>query len=483
MSRLSSRASRTSIAAAMLALAACGSFDVTNPNQPSADDLVSNPTRIKLAAAATGILVATRIDLTRFIWVVGAMGREGARLDGNNPPDWKEPFFGPMDPSGVGGGEWNLQYAAIRSANVYQAALKNVKPAELSAAEVSASVGFSQTFKALNLLYIAETRGPLGAPVDVDRPADAQPAPFVSEDSVYKTIESLLDSAATELAAGGAAFPFTLPAGFSAGPTDLTTPTGFLAFNRALKAKALVLHGTAGCAGCLAQALTALGSSFLDASPSSDLAAGAYMNYSNSSNDLANQLSEPIAGSSFFALDSVLKAEAQSKLSGGFDDRLTSKTFSRSDADGGLQSNGQSPVSRVKFTRYFTNGAPDPSAPIPLIRNEELILLRAEANIGTGAFGAAIADLDQIRTRSGGLAPTTLTAGSPKAALVAELLYNRLFSLLWEQGTAWIDARRYNLLGGIPAAVAGGNVPPVMLVPTSECNARGLGSPCTPPTP
>src|SRR6185295_18815438 len=127
-----------------------------------------------------------------------------------------------------------------------------------------------------------------------------------------------------------------------------------------------------------------------------------------------------------------------------------------------------------KFTTFFSGGEANPSAPIAIIRNEELILLRAEANLGAGNTEAALADINFIRTNSGGLAPTTLSAASPKAAILNELLYNRLFSLLWEQGTRWIDARRYNLLNTIDVEVTNGHVPTVMPVPADECSARNL---------
>ena len=42
----------TTAALAIGAACACGNFDVTNPNQPTLDDLLSNPTRQKLSAAA-----------------------------------------------------------------------------------------------------------------------------------------------------------------------------------------------------------------------------------------------------------------------------------------------------------------------------------------------------------------------------------------------------------------------------------------------
>src|SRR5256885_17013457 len=82
-------------------------------------------------------------------------------------------------------------------------------------------------------LLIIDTRDTLGAPVHVTHDFSAGPAGFVSRDSVYRFIVGLLDSAVTNLAAGGSVFPFAFPAGFS----GFTTPTTFVKFNRALKAR------------------------------------------------------------------------------------------------------------------------------------------------------------------------------------------------------------------------------------------------------
>ena len=55
-------------------------------------------------------------------------------------------------------------------------------------------------------------------------------------------------------------------------------------------------------------------------------------------------------------------------------------------------------TSGLGFIRY-----PSPNSSIPIIKNEELILLRAEANINLNDLGTALTDINQIRTESGGL--------------------------------------------------------------------------------
>jgi len=143
-----------------------------------------------------------------------------------------------------------------------------------------------------------------------------------------------------------------------------------------------------------------------------------------------------------------------------------------------------------KFVNYFTNGADDPNHSIPLIKNEELILLRAEANIGLNNLGAALTDINFIRVNSGKLPP--LAGFASQQAAITELLYNRRYSLLWEQGTSWIDARRYNRFDLIPIPPGFANgpnpapgispsvVPQRLLIPDVECSARGLSTACSP---
>jgi len=91
-----------------------------------------------------------------------------------------------------------------------------------------------------------------------------------------------------------------------------------------------------------------------------------------------------------------------------------------------------------------------------------------------------LTDLNFVRVNSGGLPPSTLTTASSDAAFIAALLYEREFSLLWEQGTTWIDARRFKLLNTIPQGVKNGNVPTLMPIPAAECSARNLGGNCNP---
>jgi hypothetical protein len=59
-----------------------------------------------------------------------------------------------------------------------------------------------------------------------------------------------------------------------------------------------------------------------------------------------------------------------------------------------------------------------------------------------------------------------------QAALLDELLYNRRYSLLFEGGHRWIDARRFGRLAQLPLAVSTHTVQSRFPFTESECLAR-----------
>ena len=91
---------------------------------------------------------------------------------------------------------------------------------------------------------------------------------------------------------------------------------------------------------------------------------------------------------------------------------------------------------------------------MPIIRNEELILIYAEAKIQTNAFPDAIVALNRIRTAHN--LPSYASAIT-QAALITEMLNQRRFSLFFE-GHRWVDMRRYNRLNDLPLGRPDDNV-------------------------
>jgi len=185
--------------------------------------------------------------------------------------------------------------------------------------------------------------------------------------------------------------------------------------------------------------LTALGQSFISASAPLDQ--GAYISYSTGNQDLPNDLSQDPTSAIQLA-HRFIKDSAELQSGGVLrDKRFLAKITDRPDTF-----SLSCLKSALSWTRY-----PSPNSPIPIIRNEELVLLRAEANWfgATGSKAQAVTDLNFIRQTAGGLNPTTVTTGSTDAAFVNELLKQRLYSLMYEGGHRWIDMRRYGRLGQV----------------------------------
>ncbi len=430
--------------AGALLLAACE--DPGDLNNPSLDVLQSNPTAAVVEAAATGLLVGTRKYIAPrngYVSLLGILGRESYDLDTGDPRFVTETLLGPLDPGtpAIGGNLWTQPYANIRNANLILDALPNVPVSTFSEANKEATRGFAKTIQALDFLQVINARDTNGAPIDVDLPP-GQLAPIVSKDQVFTRIADLLDQAVVHLGNAGPTFPFPLSKGF----TGFDTPPTFVKFNRALKARVEVYRGN------FSLALMALQGSFLD--PNADLKLGVYNAFSTGSGDLTNGLDDPL----IHAHPSI-KTDAEQKPGGGLDDRYTTKIKSVAFAQ--LQGVG----SDLAFTIYST-----PDAPVTIIRNEELILLRAEANIGLNTLASiadAITDINFIRQSSGGLAPR---GDLNPTNILDELLKQKRYSLLFEGGHRWIDLRRYGKLGTVqdPGTVVNSAFP----IPLLETEAR-----------
>jgi hypothetical protein len=443
--------SRAAQAIVLLAAGAC-SFDIANPNTPNI--IGENPNRSQVSAAAVGLLIATRSDLADFALKGGILGREAYRFDGSDPRFTGELMQGPLDAGSraFGGNHWNEEYAAIRSGNDLLAVIGTATA--LTAEEQSAISGFVRTLQAYNFLLVVDTHTQDSIPIDVGTDITAPPAAFRSNADAYAHIEGLLDSAVTDLTAGGAAFPFSLPSGFG----GFDTPATFIQFNRALRARVAVYRGDfAGAFGFLAQ-------SFYD--PAGALDRGVYMDYSAGPGDLANPLAlNPQTGENVGhpSLEAEVQLQPNDSLDQRFLNKLTRLDHVRSAGTPQLLS------SDLGWIRY-----PSPNTPIPLIKNEELILLHAEASIGASDLATATTDINNVRLRSGGLAPVA-TFATPDAA-ITELLYNRRYSLLYEGGHSWIDHRRFGRLSDLATNERPGPPPDIIFstlpIPTAEVQAH-----------
>jgi hypothetical protein len=440
------------LAAAALALAGCADdLMVPDYNNPSLEDLATNPTRAAVAAAATGLLVGGRDEIddrNGYVSLLGIVGRESYNFDGADPRFITEMLEGTLSPSSpaFGGNLWAERYRNIRTGTVVLDALEVV--VGFSDEEKNAIAGFVKTMQAHELLLVVNTRDVNGAVIDFSRGPEDEPAPIVSRDAALAHVASLLDDGLADLQAGGEEFPFGLSTGFS----GFDTPETFQQFNRALKARVEVYRGN------YAEALAALDDSFLVLDPT-ELDLGVYHTFSTGPGDDQNELHAPGDAPDILAHPAIV-ADAEERTNGEPDLRVQRKIRT---------------LPETRTVRNITTGIAfdiydELSSPIPYIRNEELILLRAEANIGLGNLEEALDDLNFIRVNSGGLPPLT----SASQATVDELLEQRRYSLMFEGGHRWIDMRRYGRLDQLPLDRPTHTRNSAFPIPEAECLARGL---------
>jgi hypothetical protein len=464
-------------AALVVAFAACdkSQLDIANPNNATVNGAIADPTSFQLLA--TGLLVDQRGQRTGMITWMSAVGRESYSISPTEGRPATHPVIGiivngvqKLDPSsGFSAAPWGAQYGTLR--DVFNFKKTVAAHPTLTAAQKAASLGLAQTIEALSLFDIVQTHDTLGAITEIKEDPTSL-APFVSRDSVYKYILNTLDAAITNLNAGGAAFPFTLHAGYSATGTFNTPPT-YVKFVQAMKGKVASHYAsTTGNAAAWQTSLTAINASFINdaAVTRAGLDAGVYVTF-GATPDVQNSLTQATNSNLYahmsFVADAQLKADGVTK-----DDRFTSKIRF------GLPPREGPPAGGLPTTGSSTTGFsiwPTISTSIPVIRNEELILLRAEAKLATGNKAGAIADLNIVRINSGGLPPSTLTAASTNDDILLGILYEKRYSLMME-GDRWVDHRRYGKLALLPLDIPSGPnknfVARVAPIPQAECLVR-----------
>jgi hypothetical protein len=436
------------LGAAVLA-AACKDVTVPNYNNPSLEQLTSNPTASTVNNAVVGMLISLRGRVETEASSMGILGKESYNLDQAEPRNVLGFLQGPIEPGGfVQELGWTAGYRNLRQGAVVLEAVDKVP--DFTAAQKEGIRGFVKTIMAMELLTQIRIRDVAGIMVDIS--ADTKSlGPIVPKDQALTRIATLLDEAKTHLQGAGTSFVFPLHSGFA----GFNTPPTFLKFNRGIKARVEVYRGQ------WAAALAALGESFLDATTgtAASLSMGVYHVYSTASGDAINPLFDPTP-TRLYVHPSILSG-AQTRANGQPDLRLTQKTAP------GQTRTVQGVQGTHKFLLY-----PTTTSPVPILRNEELILLRAEARYQSGDVAGALADMNFIRVNAGGLAP--LAGFADLNAFVDELLYNRTYSLLFEGGHRWVDYRRYNRLAQLPKINTAINEKtfPYVMFPQDECNQR-----------
>lgn len=404
----------------------CKVEPILDPNNPSTDGITQNAQLSELQNLVVGTEAAMRIYLGTYLDDVSMIGREyyrfaasdprvtgdilgkGAATLDNNTFYTTNPFSG--------------RYRVVKNTNVLIQALQNTK-ADITDDQRRAGIAYAKTVQAHELLMVFNLEYENGIRVDVSNPDKL--GPFLSKDESLNAIQNLLNEANNDLKGNTADLPFN---------TTLYNKKAseFSKFNRALAARVAVYRKD------WATASTALSESFLSLTGS--LTDGSYYLFSTGGGDLLNPVFFP--QNTPAAEVRVTQPSWITDATPG-DSRLSKAPKRNTTAtQDGLNSD-------YDFFVYTTN-----VAPIPIIRNEELVLLYAEVQTQLNQFPDAIIAINRIRTAAN-LSP--YSGPVTQSALITEILNQRRYSLFGE-GHRWIDMRRYNLLNTLPIDRAGDDV-------------------------
>jgi hypothetical protein len=349
---------------------------------------------------------------------------------------------GANDPSGIFNGYYSSFSQTRRRAELLARTAQNAT--SITAAEKKAVEGFARTIQAyvtLNLLNMQGKNGIRETFSDLTAPGDLlKPGKFGTYESGLALVKKYADDGFAALNAGGTAFPFVLSNGWSAALAEknFSTVAGFKQFNRAIAARVAMYQKD------WAGVLTALNESFMDLNGS--LTMGPKFVFSTAVNDISNTLFHvPNSnGAPYVAFNEVItQAEAGDTRIFGATAKVGARTAPRQSG----------PFSSTHEVRMYSSN----TAPATIIKNEELILMYAEAKAQqntAGTLAEAVLAINKIRTTYG----LTAYAGAvTRDALIDEILKQRQYSLFWE-GHRWFDMRRYNRLSQLqPSGTIGAN--------------------------
>lgn len=418
--------------ASLLFISSCEVETIVDPNNPSLGSVTNDASKAEMQTLITGLEARHRASYGSATQIYGSFGREVWAFFASDPrfidhwlgtgiSDTYPDFF-------ASGGTYVTPYLAVKQANVIETAA--AASTNFTAGEISAYSGFAKTVKAHQLLVPLMQQYNNGIRIDVADPLS--PGPIVDYNTAISAIRGILDDGFSDLN-GVSELPFSLSSGYS----GFGTGSGLASINRAIAARAALYANDFG------GALTALQGSFMNLSiaSTSDLMVGPAHVYGEAP-DINNPLYYPFDRPSNTVLI-VHPALIEDGVPG--DGRLAkfAERVNNPLTNSGLTGTHQD-------ARWPTN-----TSALPFIRNEELILIYAEANAMTGNTGAAVDAINIIRNAWG---IGDYAGGTGQDELIEEILFQRRYSLWAEGGHRWIDLRRTNKLDAAHVDLRDGGV-------------------------
>jgi len=408
--------------------------DFGDLNGPTQQQFISNATQSELNNLVSGTESGMRTNVALYLDDVGTIGREIYRFSASEPRYV-------TDLLGAGGATlsssnfyitntWASRYQVVKNCNILIASATNSNL--ITDAQKKGYTGFAKTIMAYQLLMNLNLTDSNGIRIDVANPDSL--GPIVTYDAALTAIASILDDGNSDLTNADVAFTLAGFGNFSDAP-------GLSQVNRAIAARVAVYRQQ------WSAALTDLTASFFGLA--NDFNLGVDHVFGTGSGDQLNPAFIPQNQNGEVR---VAHPSYAADIAAG-DDRIGKATLRTTPASlDGLSSN--------RDVWVYTSS----TAPIPIIRNEELILIYAEANIQQDNLNAAVTALNVIRQ---GHSLPAYSGAVTHDALITEMLTQRRYSLFYE-GHRWVDLRRYNLLGTLPIDRPGDDVWTEFPLPVTE---------------
>jgi hypothetical protein len=436
----------TIISSLVVLLTACSTKEIADPNNPSVGSVLNNATEGQLQTLVYGLEGASKNYVFTASTAFGEFGRDVWYFwatDGRYNQFWlgqggrvpNSTFWGVAN-------AYDAPYRAIKQGNLLIGSVQNTSAVTTDQKKVY--IGFAKTIQGYQFLVPANSQYENGIRVDVSD--ENKPGPFVSYTEALTAIKKVLDDGYDSLKNTTGALPFKLTSGYR----DFNTSPGIAKINRALAARVAIYRKD------WQGALDALSVSFFNLN--GDLNLGPAHVFTGSP-DIFNPF--------YYVLNAVPStivvvhpSLVQDALPG--DTRVAKKFYKRA----ATITNTQGAI--ALSTDYQDNRWANNTSPVPYIRNEELVLIYAEANTQLGHFDEAVKAIDVIRASAG---LDEYTGNKSTDALITEILFQRRYSLWYEPGFhRWVDLRRYNRLDEIPVALDQGTVFKQLETPLNELN-------------
>jgi hypothetical protein len=375
----------------------------------------------------TGMFDGPRVDAVTYAELMDAMARNAAYFTASevrNVTQWTG--LAALDNSSFGGDVWNNEYSAAKVADTVLGIIPTLTLLgnPVPAANREAMWGVAETFKALDLMYIAEAHDTTGTAINtVGQALGSTLAPILCNKDAWAQIVAMYDSAVDSLnaAGGGAVVGVPGTGGVTiAYPNTYTllgsTAGGWEPFTLALRGKARVEYAYAEARSSSGTAPTPsspgspdqnqLDSAIIDITSAAPIYSaaltpgeavmpndlGVFNDFSTAPGDRANSIGNQ--GKSIFALNDFV-----SQVDTVNDQRFLAK-FQNQGA--GPTSTGFQAASQYAYTANNT-----PSTRLSIVRNLELQFVLAEAYLGTGQYANAFTTINNVRTTVGGLSDMT----------------------------------------------------------------------------